>query len=425
MADPAFPRLHVRPPTGWLNDPNGLCRVDGTYHVFFQHNPRSVLHGAIAWGHASSTDLLHWRHHPLALHPRPGGIDAGGCWSGCVTLDGDVPTAVYTAVVDDPTRAVVALARSDRRLERWQQDPDPGVGAPEDPTVEQVRDPWLFTFRGRRYAVQGAGSRSGPPQLLLYDCTDLRSWVPLGCLLHGTDPVAAALAPAQVWECPNLFPLGPVWVLLVSQWTWVAGRDVLAGVRYLLGDLAVDGAGLRFRPVTGGVVDEGPSCYAPQVLVEPERVLLWGWAREVDRSPEQVERAGWAGSLTFPRELFLVDGQLACRPAAELVGLRAERLAHPRRAPLAERAFEVVATAPVRLVLRDGDMTVAEVAATGTAGDPARVLVDGSVVETYAGGRCRTDRAYPGADSRWEIDGDPASLVVYRLGLAGPEGRLP
>ena len=98
MLDPAFPRLHVRPPSGWLNDPNGLCRVNGTYHVFFQHNPVSVQHGAICWGHMSSPDLLRWTEQPLALQPRPGAIDAAGCWSGCVVDDDGVPTAVYTAV---------------------------------------------------------------------------------------------------------------------------------------------------------------------------------------------------------------------------------------------------------------------------------------------------------------------------------------
>ena len=77
-ADPTFPSLHIRPERGWLNDPNGVCRIDGRYHVFFQHNPDSPLHGAIQWGHASSSDLLSWRYEPLALRTRPDGIDAAG-----------------------------------------------------------------------------------------------------------------------------------------------------------------------------------------------------------------------------------------------------------------------------------------------------------------------------------------------------------
>ena len=30
---------HLMPPTGWLNDPNGLCYFKGRYHVFFQYAP--------------------------------------------------------------------------------------------------------------------------------------------------------------------------------------------------------------------------------------------------------------------------------------------------------------------------------------------------------------------------------------------------
>ena len=50
----------------------------------------------------------------------------------------------------------------------------------------------------------------------------------------------------------------------------------------------------------------GPTFYAPQVLVDGDRVLLWGWAWEgAQRTPEEVAAAGWAGVLTFPRELSL------------------------------------------------------------------------------------------------------------------------
>ena len=75
-------------------------QIDGRYHVFFQYNPVAPVHEAIHWGHVSSTDLIHWQEHPIALAPRPGLIDGAGCWSGCVVDDGGVPTAVYTANPD-------------------------------------------------------------------------------------------------------------------------------------------------------------------------------------------------------------------------------------------------------------------------------------------------------------------------------------
>ena len=84
-------------------------------------------------------------------------------------------------------------------------------------------------------------------------------------------------------------------------------------------------------------------------------MLLWGWAWELGRSVEQVEAAGWAGCLTFPRELVLVDDVLSARPAAELTGLRRERLDPAAAVEVA--AFEVLADGPVTLSLVSGGTT--------------------------------------------------------------------
>ncbi len=314
---------------------------------------------------------------------------------------------------------MVGLARSDRTLLDWQPEPEPAIGTPDRPDISEVRDPFIFFHEGRRYAVQGAGRREGPPQLLVYDCADLQHWIELGPLLTDADPVAAEVAPAHIWECPNLVRVDGEWVLLISLWRWEHNTHQLAGVRYLLGDLVSEGGGLRFEAASGGVLDEGPAFYAPQAMQDGPRVLLWGWAWELDRSHEQVVDAGWAGALTFPRELYLREGRLASRPAAELTGLRSGALEWTSGVGLAEPAFELAAVGPVELRLVDGERDDLVAEAAGEPGEAARILVDGSVIETYSGGVTRTTRAYPTSTSRWVITGAADDVTAYRLGGTG------
>ena len=415
--DPDRPRLHIHPDHGWLNDPNGLCRIDGTYHVFYQHNPAAPVHDDIHWAHVSSPDLLHWTTQPLALTPRLEGPDSGGCWSGCIVDDGGVPTAVYTGVKSGSRDAGLTLARSDRTLRDWAVEPEWRVATPDDPAISDLRDPFVFWFEGHRYAIQGAGHQTGSPQLLAYACDDLDRWTPLGPLLTADDPIAATVAPANIWECPNLFQLGGRWVLLVSLWRSVNGIHQLSGVRYLIGDLTARlGGGLRFAPTSGGELDTGPTFYAPQVLVEPDRVLLWGWAWEgADRTAEEIAAAGWSGTLTSPRELLLSEGAVTCRPAAELTGLRRETINYQAGTPLAHTAYEVNALEGLQLRLVDATGRARLVAETS---GPVRLLVDGSLVEVYGPGPSFTTRAYPRTRDQWVID-STGPVHVWRLGLDG------
>src|SRR5215217_9190871 len=54
------PNFHFSPKKGWMNDPNGLFYLNGTYHLFFQHTPFQSVpdFGKMHWGHAISKDLV-------------------------------------------------------------------------------------------------------------------------------------------------------------------------------------------------------------------------------------------------------------------------------------------------------------------------------------------------------------------------------
>jgi beta-fructofuranosidase len=402
-----------------VNDPNGCAYVDGRYHVFFQYNPAGPFHGAICWGHISSADLIRWRDEPIALAPRAGELDRYGCWSGCVLDDDGTPTAAYSAVWDADVRSVVLLAHSDRTMRTWRQGRDPVAPTPGDPAVTHARDPFVFTLDGRRYAVQGAGHCEAPgaAQVLVYDCDDLTSWRELGPLLTVADPIAARVAPAHIWECPNLVRFEDGWVLIVSLWLSVNGGHLLAGVRYLVGDVVVSDGAPRFTPTGGGSLDRGPCFYAPQVLRVGDRILLWGWAREHGRTPAELDRAGWAGVLTFCRELSLEDGTLRSRRVGELVGLRRGSLDVEPDVSFTADAFEVeLGPGAASLWLVDGDEEeiVAEVDASD---EGARILVDGSIVEVFDGHpEPLTTRAYPSAESAWILR-TTAVVAAWRLGV--------
>jgi beta-fructofuranosidase len=446
--DPAFPHFHPRPAQGWINDPNGISHINGRYHVFFQYNPESARHHKIAWGHVSSADLVRWEEHPVALRPQDGGPDEYGCWTGVVTDDGGVPTAAYSGVRGDGGHSQVVISRGSADLVSWNQDGHVAASMPSDPQVTAVRDPFIFRFNGKRYAMQGAGLASGHAALLLYTVEDLADWKYQGIWLTSENPVASAHTPAEIWECPQLVHVPAsgaddnAWVMMFSLWLSGDHHEHANGVGHLIGSLTEDPAtGLPvFSPEAGGQSDLGRDFYAPQIVQlqdaagaaagEP-KALLWGWANEGPgrdgrrgRSQEEIDAAGWAGVLTHPRLLSVVDGSLAVSPAPEVDAYRGTQLASQAAGsvelpPYAEAVVTARGGGPgalagdavVELSLvgdsagADGESAPQVVfSETLAAGEELRVFVDASLVEVYRSGSVATTlRAYPAPGERWVL----------------------
>ncbi len=76
---PPHPHIHFAANTGWTNDPNGMIYADGIYHLYFQYNPFNTSWENMSWGHATSTDLLHWQQQDTVLFPDESGTMFSGC----------------------------------------------------------------------------------------------------------------------------------------------------------------------------------------------------------------------------------------------------------------------------------------------------------------------------------------------------------
>ncbi len=318
-ADPYRPRYHFVAPANWLNDPNGCIQWQGTYHLFYQHNVAGPLWSDIHWGHATSTDLVHWRDHAIALAPTPDSPDADGCWSGCAVDNDGVPTLIYsgnTIGADGTRRQQTCIATSNDGLQTWEKHPANPVIAGPPPGMEtvQYRDPSVWREDATWYCVTGSGIVGIGGTALLYRSADLVHWDYMHPLLTGDVGSHDPLWTGPMWECPQFFPLGNKHVLLISVWD--------SGTKYVAHYVGTY-ANHRFTPESLAYTDVGGSFYAPQSLQDDRgRRIMWGWLRERrDRDAQQA--AGWSGVMSLPRVLSLLpDNTVGVAPAPELMMLR-------------------------------------------------------------------------------------------------------
>ena len=212
---------------GWLNDPNGLCYYNGEYHLFFQACPYTTRDSAKHWGHAVSTDLVHWKELGIALYP-----DAlGPMWSGSAVVDwkntsgfgvdGKPPMVLaYTAA--GVFAQCVAYSTDGRTFTKYER----------NPVVQHIsdgnRDPKVIWYEPTQRWVMclyvgfpadgknGAQCERNTVQFL--SSPDLKNWTKTGEI-------------DGFFECPDLFPL-PVdgnannvkWVLTAANSDYMVGQ---------------------------------------------------------------------------------------------------------------------------------------------------------------------------------------------------------
>ncbi|MDQ0825618.1 fructan beta-fructosidase [Arthrobacter sp. B2I5] len=337
ISDPYRPAFHYTAERNWLNDPNGLVYLNGTYHLFYQHNPFGPDWGNMSWGHATSEDLLNWDEQPVAIPCD----EHEAIFSGSAVFD-EFNTSGFGTAANPPLVAIYTSAYTGasplagRQAQSLAYSLDEGLtwtkyhGNPVlDRASAEFRDPKVFWYDG------GAGSywvmvavEAVQRQVVLYKSDDLKAWKHLSTF-------GPANATGGVWECPDLFEL-PVdgdpqdtrWVLIVNlNPGGIAGGS--AG-QYFLGTF--DGVAFRSEStVTAGLqtdgsrmreygwLDWGRDYYAAvsfSNMPDGRRVMI-GWMNNWDYARE-TPTGDWRSTMSLPREVSLirVDGKPALRQQA-------------------------------------------------------------------------------------------------------------
>lgn len=453
--------FHLMPPTGWLNDPNGLCQFKGIYHVFHQYSPEwPAPHAARGWGHFSSSDLVHWQSFGEAIVPDTPD-EASGSYSGCATIvsgaaadGGDLLRLYYTGNVKEPgdydyihagRRSTQILVESengfdytDKRVLLRNAD------YPANCTCH-VRDPKVWQAGGSWWMILGARDLNDRGLVLVLRSDDGISWENAG-------RISSVESFGYMWECPDRIELdGHVFLSCCPQgmqdYPWAFGMRDQSGYFILPARADIAAGEQHVSPADFRLWDWGFDFYAPQTFTDEQgRTILIGWMgvpdAPFDSAPDGLT---WCHCLTVPRLLTLApDGSILQNPVPELKDLRES--AWPLNAPgttvveqhRADLEIEGVqddlaVTLDGTLSIRyaDGTLSLTFMDADGIGAgrterscplehlEDLRILVDDSAVELFAnGGRiAMATRWFPTAGTlAVHIDGYCVSARIWDMG---------
>ena len=294
------PQIHFTPAKNWINDPNGMIYLDGTYHLYYQYNPQGNGWGNLSWGHATSTDMLHWEEQPVALQP-----DAlGMIFSGSAVCDKDntagfganAIVALYTSASAAQQQSIAYSHDGGKTFTTYEGNP---VIKNND---DNLRDPKVFWHEeSKKWIMSLAKGWAGGMEI--WSSPDLKKWTKESeFILNLTG------RPSFQWECPDLIPFEyngkRKWVLIVS--VNPCGPVLGSGTMYFVGDF--DGKHFTADDLDYPLwLDYGMDNYAGVTWNNTgDRHLLIGWMNNWQYA-DRVPCSPWRSAMTLPRELRLVE----------------------------------------------------------------------------------------------------------------------
>ena len=327
--EPHRPQVHFTPKEKWMNDPNGMLYHKNTYHLFYQYYPDSTVWGPMHWGHATSADMIHWKHHPIALYPD----SLGYIFSGSAVVDMDNTSgfgngkAPLVAIFTHHDPIGEAQGKTDYQNQSLAYSIDDGrtwIKYPNNPVIKNpgikdFRDPKVMWFeKDKKWILTLAASN----RIIFYSSKNLKDW------MIESEFGENVGAHGGVWECPDLFTLKhggkTVWILIVNLNP--GGPNKGSATQYFLGDFD----GKSFVPLSTETkwLDYGPDEYAGVTWSNTgKRRLFLGWmsnwlyANVVPTEP-------WRNAMTIPRELGVIETNnallIASTPVTELARIKSK-----------------------------------------------------------------------------------------------------
>jgi len=308
--EPYRPQFHFTPEEKWMNDPNGLVYDDGIYHLFYQYYPEDIVWGSMHWGHATSEDMIHWQHKPIALFPDEHGLIFSGSavvdkenTSGFGAEDNPPLVAIFTYHLMEGEKAgrtdfqTQGIAYSLDNGDSWTKyEGNPVIG---NDGIKDFRDPKVFWNEKENVwtMLLVAGDH-----LQIWNSPNLKEWIKVSEFGKNQG------AHGGVWECPDLFKLKvdgseeEQWVLLISINPGAPNGG--SGTQYFIGDF--DGKTFKSDQKSNRWVDWGTDNYAGVTYNNTpggERIFIgWmsNWAYARDTPTEK-----WRSAMTLPRNLSL------------------------------------------------------------------------------------------------------------------------